>query len=137
MNRVFSMVAALFLGSICLANCSSQTGRVEPNRDSTNRADADNTARNERDRSAANVLPGDQGESEADREISANVRKAIVNDDSMSVNAQNVKVITSQGTVTLRGPVKSLNEKQAIETKARQVAGVSNVVNQLEVENRP
>jgi len=110
---------------------------VEPSRDSASRADADNTARNERDRSAANVLPGDQGETEADRQISANIRKAIVNDDSMSVNAQNVKVITSQGTVTLRGPVKSVREKEAIETKAKQVAGVSNVVNQLEVENKP
>jgi hyperosmotically inducible protein len=136
MNRLF-MVAALFLGSICLANCGTQTGRVEPSRDSASRADADNTARNERDRSAANVLPGDQGETEADRQISANIRKAIVNDDSMSVNAQNVKVITSQGTVTLRGPVKSVREKEAIETKAKQVAGVSNVVNQLEVENKP
>ena len=136
MNRLF-MVAALFLGSICLANCGTQTGRVEPSRDSASRADADNTARNERDRSATNVLPGDQGETEADRQISANIRKAIVNDDSMSVNAQNVKVITSQGTVTLRGPVKSVREKEAIETKAKQVAGVSNVVNQLEVENKP
>lgn len=137
MNRVSSMLAALFLGSMSLVNCSSQTGRVEPSRDSASRADADNTARNERDRSASSVLPGDQGETEADRQISANVRKAIVNDDSMSVNAQNVKVITSQGTVTLRGPVKSVKEKQAIETKARQVDGVSNVVNQLEVESKP
>ena len=135
MHQLLKWAAALLLGA-GLASCDMQSGRVERPRDSA-KADADNTARNERDRSATSVTPGDQSETAADRELAANVRKAIVDDNTLSVNAHNVKVITSQGTVTLRGPVKSAAEKQAVETKARQVAGVSNVINQLEVESNP
>jgi osmotically-inducible protein OsmY len=109
-----------------------QTGRVEKSKETT--ADADNTARNERDRDAATRLPTDQAENEADREVSANVRKAVAGDDSLSINAQNVKIVTSNGNVTLRGPVKTEREKEAIETKAKQVAGVHSVTNLLEVE---
>ena len=98
-------------------------------------ADADNTARNERDRASATQTPLDQGENEKDLEISANVRKAIVADDSLSTNAHNVKIITNAGTVTLRGPVKSTQEKSAVEAKAKQVAGVERVESFLEVES--
>ena len=69
-------------------------------------------------------LPGDQSENEADRTITQNIRKAITADDSLSTNAKNVKIITNDGTVTLRGPVKSEKEKADIEAKAKQVAGV-------------
>jgi hyperosmotically inducible periplasmic protein len=96
--------------------------------------DADNTARNERDRSEAAKTPPDQGENAADLEISANIRKAIVADDTLSTNAHNVKIITSAGVVTLRGPVKSAQEKTAVETKAKQVAGVNRIESLLEVE---
>ena len=58
-------------------------------------------------------------------------------DDSLSVNAQNVKIVTSNGNVTLRGPVKTEREKEAIEAKAKQVAGVHRVTNLLEVEAKP
>ena len=135
MAQTWNWLLALFLG-MSLAGCDMQTGRVEPSRD-TATTDADNTARNERDRSGTSATPGDQSETEGDRQLAANVRKAIVDDNTLSVNAHNVKVITSQGTVTLRGPVKSIKEKEAIETKARQVVGVTNVINQLEVETNP
>jgi hyperosmotically inducible protein len=106
----------------------------EPNREATPAPDADNTARNDRDRDAAATTPLDQGENEKDIQISASIRKAIVDDDSLSLNAHNVKVITNGGTVTLRGPVKSAQEKANIEAKAKQVAGVTRVENFLEVE---
>jgi len=61
------------------------------------------------------------------------VRQAITSDDALSTSAQNVKIVTSDGTVTLRGPVKSEKEKQDIETKAKQVAGVKRVENELEI----
>ncbi|HEX9788011.1 MAG TPA: BON domain-containing protein [Candidatus Binatia bacterium] len=93
----------------------------------------DNTARNESDRGGATKTPGDQAENEADRTITQNVRQAITSDDSLSTDAKNVKVVTSDGTVTLRGPVKSEQEKTEIEAKAKQVAGVKKVDNQLEV----
>ena len=94
--------------------------------------DADNTGRNVRDRDENARTPGDQGGSAADREITAAVRRAIVGDDSLSTNAHNVKIITSSGVVTLRGPVASEKEKMAVVTKAQQVAGVRKIDNQLE-----
>jgi hypothetical protein len=95
--------------------------------------DADNTGRNERDRDASRATPMDQGENEADRRITAEIRRAIVGAEGMSVNAQNVKIITRAGVVTLRGPVNSAAERDAVVAKARAVAGVTSVVNELEV----
>lgn len=93
---------------------------------------ADNTARNADSPEAP--TPTDQAENEADRQISANIRKAIVADDALSTNAHNVKIITSAGNVTLRGPIKNQQEKASIEAKAKQVAGVMKVDSFLEVE---
>ena len=87
-----------------------------------------------RDRDGATQTAGDQAENETDRKISANVREAVVADNGLSMNAHNVKIITSGGTVTLRGPVKSSEEKATIESKAKQVAGVTRVDNLLEIE---
>ena len=96
----------------------------------------DNTGRNERDRGGATMTPGDQSESEADRTVTQQIRRAVVADDSLSTMAKNVKIITTDGVVTLRGPVQSPHEKQAIETKARQFAGINQVDNQLEVKGQ-
>ena len=96
---------------------------------------ADNSGVNERDRNDATKKSGDQAENEADRTISQNIRKAVVADASVSTNGKNVKIITSDGTVTLRGPVKSEQEKTNIGAKAQQVAGVKRVDNQLEIAN--
>ena len=69
----------------------------------------------------------------APTEATQEIRQAITSDDKLSTNAQNVKIIAKDGNVTLRGPVKSEQEKVEIEKKAKQVAGVKNVENQLEV----
>ena len=96
--------------------------------------DADNSAKNARDRGDHSVTPGDQGGSAAERELTANIRKAIVSDDALSMNAHNVKIITKDGVVTLRGPVKNAAEKTSVAAKAQKVAGVKRVDNQLEIE---
>ena len=96
--------------------------------------DADDTARNVRDRGDKTLTPMDQGGSAADRDISAAVRKAVVEDEALSTNAHNVKIITIDGVVTLRGPVKSAAEKASIVAKAQKTSGVKRVDNQLEVE---
>jgi osmotically-inducible protein OsmY len=119
---------------LVLAGCNTQSGRVDPGERSPAATDADNTARNERDHNTAAQTSGDQAENEADREISASIRRAVVKDDSLSMNAHNVKIITANGVVTLRGPVKSETERAAVEARAKQVAGVQRVNNQLEVE---
>ena len=96
---------------------------------------ADNSGRNERDRNDATKTSGDQSESEADRTISQNIRQAIVADQSVSTNGKNVKIITVDGAVTLRGPVRGEKEKTNIGAKAQQIAGVKTVDNQLEIAN--
>lgn len=96
---------------------------------------ADNSGTNVRDRDDATKTSGDQAENEADRTISQNIRQAVVADDSVSTNGKNVKIITANGVVTLRGPVKSDQEKTNIGAKAQQVAGVKSVDNQLEIAN--
>lgn len=97
-------------------------------------ADADNTKRNARDADGTTLTPMDQGESEADRTITQQIRKAVVGHDQLSTNAKNVKIITQDGIVTLRGPVKSAEEKATIASVAQKTGGVKRVDNQLEIE---
>jgi hyperosmotically inducible protein len=75
----------------------------------------------------------DQSENEADRKITQQIRQAVTKDDSLSTSAQNVKIVTQDGKVTLRGTVKSESEKQKIAEKAKEVSGVKNVDNQITV----
>lgn len=126
-------VTVLLLSGALIVGCSKD--RAEDKQVSQAAVEADNTGRNVRDRNDQTKTPTDQGESEADRKISQNIRQAITADDSLSTNGKNVKIITSDGTVTLRGPVKNDQEKSTIAAKAQQVAGVKNVDNQLEITN--
>ena len=93
----------------------------------------DNTGVNKRDASGETKTPMDQSNSKSDIDITASIRKAIMDDRSMSTNAQNCKIITDKGVVTLRGVVDSAAERDAIGMKAGAVAGVTRVDNQLEV----
>jgi hypothetical protein len=93
----------------------------------------DNTARNERDADGDTKTPIDQDENQADVTTTAEIRKMITGDSNMSINARNVKIVTSRGKVTLRGPVDSAAEKEAIEKFAREVAGETNVTSEIEV----
>ena len=124
-------VTLLLLSMVLIVGCSKD--RSEDKQVSQTAVEPDNTGRNVRDRNGGTKTPGDQSENEADRTITQNIRQAITADDSLSTNAKNVKIITTDGTVTLRGPVKSEKEKTEIEAKAKQVAGVKRVDNQLEV----
>ncbi len=94
---------------------------------------ADNTERNVSDRSNQTLTPMDQGNSKADLATTAKIRKEIIASNQMSVNAQNVKVITNAGKVTLRGPVDTDKEKRLIGEIAVRCASPGNVDNQLEV----
>jgi hypothetical protein len=94
--------------------------------------DATNTKINERDRHGA-LTPMDQGSSATERNITASIRKGVVADKSLSFTAKNVKIITTGSKVTLRGPVKSEQERSAIEARAKQTPGVTEVDNQLEL----
>jgi hyperosmotically inducible periplasmic protein len=97
---------------------------------------ADNTAVNERDRNGDMATATDQSESPADRETTRRIRAIIVADDGLSTNAKNVKIVTNAGTVTLRGPVETEQERSRVAAAAQQVAGNDKVQNQLEVAGR-
>ena len=94
----------------------------------------DNSGVNTRDRSSAALTPMDQGGSESDRKITQQIRQDLMKDNSLSFTAKNVKVITVNGKVTLRGPVKSEAERSAVEAAARRAAGNGGQVDsQLEI----
>ena len=94
---------------------------------------ADNSGRNVRDRSDDAKTSGDQSNSSADIDITAAIRRAVMKDDSLSMTAKNVKIITADGVVTLRGPVKTAAEKATIAKLAEANAGSAKVMDQLEV----
>jgi osmotically-inducible protein OsmY len=96
---------------------------------------ADNSARNERDRSSETKTSFDQSNTKGDTQITASIRRAVMKDDSLSMTAKNVKIITENGVVTLRGPVKSEAEKAKIAELAKSAAGQMKIDNQLEVKN--
>jgi hyperosmotically inducible protein len=98
---------------------------------------ADNTRRNVRDRDSRTLTPLDQGNNQADVDTTAQIRKGIMADSGLSINAENVKIITLNGHVTLRGPVNTAEEKSRIAEIANRVANAGNVDNQLEVSTTP
>jgi hyperosmotically inducible periplasmic protein len=110
---------------------------ADPQKPAAKNADADNTAKNERDRNGNNKTPLDQSNKPEDIKITQDIRKAVVADDGLSMTAKNVKIITTaDGKVTLRGPVNSDEEKMKIAAHAKKNAGNATVVNQLEVKGK-
>jgi len=94
---------------------------------------ADNTKVNTRDRNKGEVTADQQKDNAADRMMTQKIRKALVGDKSLSSYAHNVKVIAQGGQVTLKGPVRSEDEKKAVEAKAIEVAGAGRVTNEMSV----
>ena len=97
------------------------------------KAKPDNTAVNERDRSGETKTSGDQSNSSADSKTTQAIRQALMKDGELSMTAKNIKVITANGHVTLRGPVKTAQEKAKIDQLAKSSAGGVQIDNQLDV----
>ena len=93
----------------------------------------DNTAKNERDRSGETQTSGDQSNSSEDLKTTRAIRQALMKDGELSTTAKNIKVITANGHVTLRGPVKTAQEKAKIDQLAKSAAGGAQIDNQLDV----
>ena len=141
-----AVTAACLTFSLCLllvgckekvnTTADAPSGSAPENKAMT--ADADNSAKNVRDRNDATLTPGDQGNAPADRDITQRVRKTLMNGpNDYSTTAKNIKIVTVNGKVTLRGPVNSEAEKTSIVTIAKTVAGDGNVDDQLEVKANP
>jgi hyperosmotically inducible protein len=93
----------------------------------------DNTKVNERDRSKTQPTADQAKNNLNDREIMQKIRKAVMDEKSLSTYAHNVKIISQNGKVTLKGPVRSAKEKETIAQKAVEVAGAGNVTNDITV----
>lgn len=117
-----------------LAAAACDNDRSPPNTSRPSTTAPDNTARNKVDSSGDTKTPMDQSQTGAGVKLTAEIRRAIMEDSTMSMNAQNCKIITDDaGTVTLRGVVDSQAEKDSIASKAEAIAGAGRVINELEV----
>lgn len=121
--------------ALVLSSALLGMGTATMAQDSTNAA-PDNTAVNARDRNADTMTADRQSNAKSDVELAREIRRAVVKDDSLSTLAHNVKIVTDNGMVTLRGPVKTEQEKIAIANKAQEIAGPNKVDDQLEVKNQ-
>ncbi len=95
-------------------------------------SELENTERNIRDSDNTTLTPEDQNETKSDIKITAAIRKAVVKNKSLSLDAHNAKIITRNGVVTLRGPVKNTAEKNKLQSIAEKTRGVKQINNQLE-----
>lgn len=93
----------------------------------------DNSKKNKRDRDDKHLTPGDQGNSAADIKMTQDIRKEINQAKGITTNGKNIKIITIDGMVTLRGPVATAEQKQLIHDIAVKIAGPTKVHDQLEV----
>jgi hyperosmotically inducible protein len=125
--RSFSIFVVLF-SSLTLIWAQDDTKQSQPA--------PDNTKINQRDRSKSEPTADQQKENRSDRELARQIRRAIVKDKSLSTYAHNIKIIAQDGMVTLKGPVNTQEEKQAIEAKAAEIAGQGKVTNEIEVGSR-
>ena len=118
-----TLVALTCLSAFSLAGLAADDEKAKP----------DNTATNERDRSGETKTSGDQSNSSADLKVTQAIRRALMKDRELSTMAKNIKVVTANGQVTLRGPVKTVQEKTKVDQIARSAAGGARIDDQLEV----
>jgi hyperosmotically inducible protein len=119
-----TLLAIACLSALSLAALADDNEKTKP----------DNTATNERDRSGETKTSGDQSNRSADLKITQAIRQALMRDRELSMTAKNIKVITANGQVTLRGPVRSAQEKTKIDQVAKSAAGGAQIDDQLDVE---
>jgi hyperosmotically inducible protein len=122
--RTFLLISSLLGSAWVIAQESATQNAPVP---------ADNTKVNQRDHNANEPTADQQKDNRSDRDITQQIRKSIMNDKSLSTYAHNVKIVTQNGQVTLKGPVRSDDEKRAIEAKAAEVAGAGKVNDELDV----
>jgi hyperosmotically inducible periplasmic protein len=122
-NSIKQTVRAIVFASVCALTAISALAQTPP----------DNTKVNTRDRAKGAVTADQQKENASDRDIARKIRRALMQDKALSTYAHNVKVIAQGGQVTLKGPVRSDDEKRSVEAKATEVAGAGHVTNEMSV----
>jgi hyperosmotically inducible periplasmic protein len=117
------MITCLLTGTWIVASAQNNSPQPAP----------DNTKVNERDKDKSQPTADQQKDNRSDRDITQQIRQSVVNDKSLSTYAHNVKIISENGMVTLKGPVRSDDEKRAVEIKAAEIVGQNKVTSELEV----
>jgi hyperosmotically inducible periplasmic protein len=125
--HTFYRYLGVLLLPVLLVPAWSQDASANP------QARGDNTKVNQRDRNAAEPTADQQKENQSDRDLTKQVRRSLVDDKSLSTYAHNVKVIAQNGKVTLKGPVRSEEEKAAVLSKAAEVAGKDNITDEITI----
>ena len=129
MNKTTS-VRGIVIASLM---CTLMSGTFAVSAGQAQSTKPDNTKANQRDRNPNATTADQQKMNSADTELTKKIRSALMGDKSLSSYAHNVKVISQDGTVTLKGPVRSEEEKAAVEAKANEAAGGAKVVSELSV----
>lgn len=124
-KKVLAVALVAALGSSWALAQTAPQGQATPA--------ADNTKMNNRDKGDPAQTPQTQSNAKADRDLLASVRRTIVKEKSLSTSAHNIKILVEGGVVTLRGPVKSDEEKSKVESLAKSVAGVTSVDNKVDI----
>ena len=120
MRHLTTTVATIFLCGAAVVGLSQAQDSMAPK--------PDNTKVNQRDRNAGEPTADNQKMNSTDREITRNIRKSIMADKSLSTYAHNIKIISQNGAVTLKGPVKTEDEKKSVLDKAIAVTGSADKV---------
>ncbi len=115
---------SMLAGGMFVVALAAQNPPVQPDNTKMNKGDGNNSA----------VTADKQKMNASDRDLTQRIRKAVMAEKSLSTYAHNVKIVSQDGKVTLRGPVRSEDEKQLVASKAAEIAGgAGNVDNQLSV----
>jgi hypothetical protein len=130
----FAVTGAHAADPATAANAGEDTGRIHASEMKPVPSEPDNSGRNVRDEDGKTLTPMDQSNDPADLDLTQKIRQGITSNDAMSIQAQNIKIITQGGVVTLRGPVKTMDEKTTIEAVATS-AGAKRIDNQLEIDH--
>ena len=125
MNAKRPLTRLLLAGALVLVplGLSAQTQPTQP----------DNTKANQRDRDKSEKTADQASNAQNDRDTMQKIRKSIVDDNSLSTYAHNIKIVSKNGKVTLKGPVRSEEEKRSVGQKATEVAGADNVTNEVTI----
>jgi hyperosmotically inducible protein len=124
----------IFASMLVVYSSQGQQAKATPsNPAASDSTEADNTQRNSSEQNKDTNTAEKQSSSKDDLALTQKIRQAVMKDGSLSMNAKNVKIIAQNGKITLKGPVESQQEKDAIATKAGEIAGKDNVDDQLEV----
>jgi hypothetical protein len=140
-NHLLSLGRSLVLGGLLMTAWTWGNGQDTPSKEpsgntpssQSDNTQTDNTKMNQRDRNANEPTADQQKSNTSDRDMTKQIRQAIEKDKSISTYGHNVKVITQNGMVTLKGPVRSEEEKKAIAEKAAEVAGADKVTDEMDV----